>query len=792
MLDKGINKDQSKAALQMLRQKFLKSNGDIAAHNRDERPQTRRKTIILPASVFLVTVLSLCGEVFYPAKQLNVYAADPSYFDQWNRDLVQGDRGMPSLRMMTSDSAIDALTEEERDYNMLWQALALFSLILLSLVLWNRRLSREIRHRKKAETALSESEKRMRDILNNVGAYVFIKDAQYRYTYVNNKVCDLFGLQEQDILGKGDDAFFSSASVEEIMQSDRPVIERGETVDREEKELIAPDGLPRTYWTIKIPLRDNGGKIYGLCGISKDITEHKRAEEALHQSEKRFRLLVESSPDAIFVQTKGRFAYVNEAAVRLFGANAAEDLLGKPVLDFFHPDFHESVRERIRLLNEEKSSVPRIEEVFLQMDGAPIPGEVSAVPIHYEGNDGALVFVRDITERKRAAEEREKLQAQLNQAQKMESVGRLAGGVAHDFNNMLGIILGHTDMALDDVDPSQPLFTDLREIRKAAERSAQLTRQLLAFARKQTVAPKVLDLNETVEGMLKMLRRLIGEDIDLSWLPAAREGQVKIDPSQIDQILANLCINARDAIAGVGKITIETKNVVLDEAYCMDHAGFVPGEFVLLAISDDGCGMDKETLEKLFEPFFTTKELGKGTGLGLSTVYGIVKQNNGFINVYSEPGQGTAFNIYLPRHRDKAKPALEEVPAEPSDRCHETILLVEDEPSILNMTTKMLERLGYTVLASSTPDEAVRLAEAHSGDIHLLITDVVMPGMNGRVLAKNILTFHPNLKHLFMSGYTANVIAHHGVLDPGVNFIQKPFSRQDLSAKVREALGGSR
>jgi CheY-like chemotaxis protein len=213
---------------------------------------------------------------------------------------------------------------------------------------------------------------------------------------------------------------------------------------------------------------------------------------------------------------------------------------------------------------------------------------------------------------------------------------------------------------------------------------------------------------------------------------------------------------------------------------------------VLLAISDDGCGMDKETLEKLFEPFFTTKELGKGTGLGLSTVYGIIKQNNGFINVYSEPGQGTVFNIYLPRHSDKAKPALEEVPAEPSDRGHETILLVEDEPSILNMTTKMLERLGYTVLASSTPDQAIRLAEAHPGDIHLLMTDVVMPGMNGRVLAKNILTFHPNLKHLFMSGYTANVIAHHGVLDPGVNFIQKPFSRQDLAAKVREALGGSR
>jgi CheY-like chemotaxis protein len=370
----------------------------------------------------------------------------------------------------------------------------------------------------------------------------------------------------------------------------------------------------------------------------------------------------------------------------------------------------------------------------------------------------------------------------------MEAVGRLAGGVAHDFNNMLGIILGHTEMVLDQLEPTDPLSADLREIRKAAERSANLTRQLLAFARKQTVAPKVLDLNEAVQGMLNMLRRLIGEDIDLSWLPGADVWPVKVDPSQIDQILANLCVNARDAIADVGKLTIETENVAFDEAYCARHGGFVPGKYVLLAVSDNGSGMDEETQNRLFEPFFTTKELGKGTGLGLATVYGIVKQNNGFINVYSEPCHGTSFKIYIPRHAGQPVEDRKASTAEIPKGRGETVLLVEDEPAILNMTTKMLERQGYTVLAASAPGEALRLAEEHSGEIHLLMTDVVMPEMNGRDLAQNLFSLHPNLKALFMSGYTANVIAHHGVLDEGVDFIQKPFSVKTLAEKVREVL----
>jgi len=429
-------------------------------------------------------------------------------------------------------------------------------------------------------------------------------------------------------------------------------------------------------------------------------------------------------------------------------------------------------------------------EVSLQCkDGLTKTVLASAASLSCTSSREYVAVLYDITERKRAEEDQAKLEGQLQQSQKMESVGRLAGGVAHDFNNMLGVILGHVELAMEAVDSAHPIFADLCEIQKAGRRSAELTNQLLAFARKQTVAPKVLDLNQTVASMLKMLQRLIGEDIDLAWLPNTSLWSVKADPSQIDQILANLCVNARDAIADTGKVTIETGNKVFDEDYCARHAGYVPGDYVRLAVSDDGCGMDKETQLHLFEPFFTTKPVGQGTGLGLATVYGIVKQNNGFLNLYSEPGHGTTFRIYLPRHVDAAV-AVEEGQEKPATRGSETILVVEDEPAILSLTKTMLERLGYQVLAASTPVEAIRMAAEYSGQIHLLMTDVVMPEMNGRDLASKLSSTFPHLKKLYMSGYTANVIAHHGVLDEGVLFIQKPFSKNDLARWIRAALDG--
>jgi len=365
----------------------------------------------------------------------------------------------------------------------------------------------------------------------------------------------------------------------------------------------------------------------------------------------------------------------------------------------------------------------------------------------------------------------------------------LAGGVAHDFNNLLMGIMGYADLCRDGLPDAHPVREWLDEITHEAERSASLTRQLLAFARRQTVAPKVTDLNDLVGNMLKMLRRLIGENIDLAWQPGAELWPVKIDPSQLDQILANLCVNASDAIGGVGKITIETDNVSIDEGYGAEHVEAAPGSYMMLAVSDDGCGMDHETLRNIFEPFFTTKPTGEGIGLGLSTVYGIVKQNGGFVNVYSEPGRGTTFRIYLPRATNARNENAPETTKPTLQGGHETILLVEDEAGIRFTIRLFLEKFGYTVIAAASPDEALRLVADHPDGIDLLITDVVMPGMNGRDLAKKLAADYPSMKILYMSGYTANVIAHRGILDEGVQFLRKPIGRDELAQKVRGALG---
>src|SRR5665647_1196444 len=353
---------------------------------------------------------------------------------------------------------------------------------------------------------------------------------------------------------------------------------------------------------------------------------------------------------------------------------------------------------------------------------------------------------------------------------------------------MLSVIIGYAELARDQVDPSSSLYHELQAIYDAGKRSADITRQLLAFARKQTIAPRILDLNDTVEDMLKMLRRLMGEDINLAWLPGPGLAKVKMDPSQLDQLLANLCVNSRDAIAGVGKVTVETSMVTFDEAYCADHTGFTLGDFLLLAVSDDGCGMDKELLEKVFEPFFTTKEAGKGTGLGLATVYGIAKQNNGFVDVYSEPGHGTTFKIYLPVYHSGAEEIQTKNITEIPIGGKETILIVEDEAAVLGLSKAMLEKFGYNVLTANTPSDAMVLVKTYTQNIDLLVTDVIMPGMNGRDLSRQLLTLYPDIKTLFMSGYTADVIAHQGILNEGVHFIHKPFSSNDLAEKVREAL----
>ena len=524
-----------------------------------------------------------------------------------------------------------------------------------------------------------------------------------------------------------------------------------------------------------------------VIGYIMDISERKQSEELLLSQERRYSTILKAAVDGFWLtDLEGRILEVNDAYCRMSGYSEKE-LLSMSIPEVEGKLGPDEVASKIQEIA--RQGQDRFDTKHRRKDGSLFDVEVSTQHLPTE-NGKLVVFLRDITMIKEAEQEKEHLQAQLLHAQRMESVGRLAGGVAHDFNNMLSVILGYSELALVETGLSQGVHTALQEIMKAAERSADITRRLLAFARKQTVSPKVLDLNKTVAGMTKMLERLIGEDIDLAWLLGEGVWPVMIDPAQIDQILANLCVNARDAIEDVGKVTIETGNVEFDEAYCKDHLGFLPGEYVLLAVSDNGCGMSAEILENVFDPFFTTKESGKGTGLGLAMVYGIVKQNNGFINVYSEPGHGTTVRVYLPRHRAKGDLISEKGKEHPAERGHETILLVEDEPAILEMTTMMLESLGYTVMAARTPGEAIEFAQRQGGEIHLLVTDVVMPEMNGLDLAKRVLAIHPNLKHLFMSGYTANVIAHHGVLDEGVSFIQKPFSMKQIGAKVREVLEG--
>lgn len=403
----------------------------------------------------------------------------------------------------------------------------------------------------------------------------------------------------------------------------------------------------------------------------------------------------------------------------------------------------------------------------------------------------ALHGIRTASARDAAERERASLSEQLAQAQKLEAVGRLAGGVAHDFNNLLMGILGYADLCRASLDGTHPAREWIDDITCSAKRSADLTRQLLAFARRQTIEPKVIDLNAAIESMLKLLRHLLGEDIELAWLPGPSVWPIIFDPSQLDQILANLCVNARDAIDGVGKLTVETANRVIDQNYGAEHVEALPGEFALLAVSDNGRGMTREVMAHIFEPFFTTKQHQGGTGLGLATIYGIVKQNRGFVNVYSEPGKGTTFRIYLPRAAGEAVPEASVSVAQGDDPGGaETVMLVEDEAGIRKVVASQLERLGYRLLVAADPETALRMARAHAGVIHLLVTDVVMPGMSGRELADRLTQSRPGLKCLYMSGYTENVIVHHGVLDPGVAFLQKPVSMHALSRRIRAILDG--
>jgi two-component system cell cycle sensor histidine kinase/response regulator CckA len=510
------------------------------------------------------------------------------------------------------------------------------------------------------------------------------------------------------------------------------------------------------------------------------MTERNVAVEAVTESEAHYRVLFERHPNPLWVYDveTAKFLAVNEAAVQHYGYSGSE-FLGMTLEAIRSPEDAE------RLGTHKSKLLAGLVEVgewrHRTKDGTIIDVDIARHTLTFAGRPAALEIARDITQRK-------SLEAQLLQAQKMEAVGRLAGGVAHDFNNLLTVILGSAELLLDSLGRNHPEREEAEEIRKAALRAADLTRQLLAFSRQQILAPQVLDLNEVVANMDKMLRRVIREDIDLRTVPSRDLRAVRADRGQLEQVVMNLAANARDAMPTGGKLTIETANVELDEAYARAHATAKPGSYVMLAVSDTGVGMDAETRARLFEPFFTTKPKGKGTGLGLATVYGIVKQSGGYIWVYSEPGRGTTFKIYLPRVEDAAVPSGSTPAAPPSLRGSETILLVEDQEEVRRLTHRVLEARGYTLLVAASGIEALRVAEAHPGPIHLLVTDVIMPAMSGREVGLLLAPARPETKVLYVSGYADESIVHHGVLEPGIAFLQKPFTAEALARKVREVL----
>lgn len=532
--------------------------------------------------------------------------------------------------------------------------------------------------------------------------------------------------------------------------------------------------------------------------LEQENEAHKRTEAALRDSEVQYRSIIDHSPNAIFINQDDKVILANEACVQLFGAQHADELLGRNIYDCFDSSEHTAVRERIHVLRDDGAPVPIRIEKIVRFDGTRVAVEVTAAPFPFRGSRAIHVILRDISERQH-------LEEQLRQSQKMESIGRLAGGVAHDFNNMLSAIIGYTELLLERIPPQDQTYEDLQEILKAANRSADLTRQLLAFSRKQTIAPKDIELNATIAETLKMLKQIIGEDIELTWKPSALPIPVFMDPTQIDQILTNLCINSRDAIDGVGIISIETATMNISVDYIYDHLDAQPGEYAVITVSDNGCGMDSETQKIIFEPFFSLKG-EQGTGLGLSMVYGIIQQNKGFITVYSEPGKGTSFKIHLPNHTDHTNHTDHAGQPQEGDTQEgatrkqegadirmgsgETILIVEDEASIRTMAETILKRLHYRPLCAQNPIDALELVEKHQDRIDLLLTDVVMPEMNGRELAELLTKRIPNLKVLFMSGYTADVIAHQGLLESDINFIQKPFSINQMSQSLAEILGG--
>ncbi|HEX6823733.1 MAG TPA: PAS domain-containing protein [Candidatus Sulfotelmatobacter sp.] len=620
----------------------------------------------------------------------------------------------------------------------------------------------------------------LRGITEGTTDAVFVKDLQGKYLMINSAGAAFAGRSVDEILGKTDLDLFSADSAEVVMQKDRQVLMQGVTQTFEESGTA--NGVSRVYLSTKGPYRDAHGAIIGLLGVARDITERKRAEEEMRQSQQKLRIHFEHTPLAVVEwDLDFRVAAWNPSAERIFGYSRQE-ALGQHARFIVPAQYREDV-DRVWQALLKQSGGARSTNDNLTKDGRTISCEWYNTPLVDDSGRvlGVASLVQDVTERV-ALEER------LRQSQKMEAVGRLAGGVAHDFNNLLTVILGYSQILTDGLPKGSRLADNTAQIKSAADRAAAITRQLLAFSRKTVLSPRVINLNEIVLNLDSLLRRLIGEDIEVRTLPASDLGCVKADPSQIEQVVMNLALNARDAMPKGGTVTLETGNVTMDGTYARDHQPVEPGRYVMLAVSDSGEGMTPETQARIFEPFYTTKEVGKGTGLGLSMVYGIVKQSGGYIWVYSEPGLGTTFKIYFPRVDQPAEVVSGDNRSTKVQRGTETILLVEDDEQLRALTSSVLTHCGYNVLVARAPEEGLAICKLPSHDIRLLVTDVVMPRMNGRQLAEQAQGIRPRMRVLYISGYTNDAIAHYGVLDPGLWFLPKPYALSSLIAKVREVL----
>jgi PAS domain S-box-containing protein len=644
---------------------------------------------------------------------------------------------------------------------------------------------RDITERKRAEQALRESEERFRQVVESSPVGIFIQtDGIHRY--FNPAALAILGAESANqLVGRSYLEIMHPDSRASVAERARIVREEKQAVPFMEERVVRVDGTVVDGEITAVPFIYEGRD--GALVFIRDITERKREEKARRESEERFRQVVEGAPIGMYIHTDVFLQYLNPAALIMFGAESIEQLVGQRFLDRVHPNSRAAVMDRAHTVREQQKAAPLLEEQYLRMDGTAFDIEANAIPFIYEGQSGAAVFFRDITERKRQEERRRGLELQLRQAQKMEAVGRLAGGIAHDFNNLLMVIQSYTEMLQDSLPVHDGSRKNTEQVLKAADRAASLTRQMLAFSRKQITSPRLLDLNVVVNETTKMLGRLIGEDIDVRIDLAKSLWAINADTDQIGQILMNLCINSRDAMPQGGTLTIATDNITVEQGSYEGHPDVETGEYVRLSVTDTGTGICKEEQEKIFEPFFTTKKVGKGTGLGLAMVYSIVEQSRGYVWIDSELGQGACFTILLPRVQGViAYHALTKDDAQP--RGSETLLIVEDEEALREAICGFLHSLGYTVLAASSGEQALSVAN-QEGRIDLLITDVVMPKMNGRELSETLKCSRPDLKTIYMSGYTDDWVLRNGIQVMKATLLQKPFSFSTLACNVRDTLG---